>query len=160
VTDLGTLPDGNDYTGSLVTFKEKINDGLYGNVTAQKYLPDAIAQNHLCIHNDPVWGTRCGATQANMKLKFWPKSPTATHINIVFETPAMRVHFYNRDIAPMWIGTDPSGVEWGGYPPYPPYVNYCRVWNTNHATRDNVSLVFMLPRPNSIQNGDVLQILD
>jgi hypothetical protein len=42
---------------------------------------------------------------------------------------------------------------------YPPYANFCRVWNTNHITRDNLSLVLMLPWPNIIVDGQMMPTL-
>jgi hypothetical protein len=157
-TDLGRLPDTNDFTSSLVTTRERINEGYPVPTNDQKYLGWGAAQREKCI-TDHVYGTRCGATQINLILPFWPKSATATKINIIFETLLMRFHFYHES-APYWIGTRDDGLE---YKPYPEegYPNFCRVWNTGHPTRNNVSLVFMPPWPNAMKEGaPVLLLID
>jgi hypothetical protein len=66
----------------------------------------------------------------------------------------MRLHMYLHS-APLWIG-DMQGRP---YEPFPTYSHFCRAWNTNHISRDNLSMVFMMPWPNLGREGDVMPFL-
>jgi hypothetical protein len=75
---------------------------------------------------------------------------------IILETPYTLWHLLANTV-PVWVGTPPSGNP--PYAVFPGYENYARVWNTNHLSRNNLSLVLILPWPNSIVNGRVLPTL-
>jgi hypothetical protein len=148
-TDLGKLPANND-DASLVPYKELINEGRPDN--DQAYLGLAMAQNYICL-TDHAYGTRCGSTQASLILPFSRKA--TANVKLIFETPAPLLHVLING-APLWVGTPPGGPE---YMPYPDYPTFARVWNTNHLTRHNLSMVLMLPWPNSVVSGQVLPTL-
>jgi hypothetical protein len=72
---------------SFVVTNEEVKSFVSGS------LPRSVRGTH------GMYGTRCGATQISLILPFWPKSATATKINIIFETLLMRFHFYHQSVA-------------------------------------------------------------
>jgi len=141
--DLGILPDDND-DPSLLRYVQLINEAAPG--IDQKYLGLGQAFDYI----DDAHGK--GARILSLVLPFTRKA--SAKLGLIFERPDPIFHALTLMGSPIWIGHPnlPYNV-------YPGWENFARAWDTNHHSRDNMSVAFVLPWPNLVQPGQLMHVL-
>jgi hypothetical protein len=147
---LGPLPEIND-DPAVIPFAELINEDCA--LTDKKYLGMGRASTFV----DSGDG-RKGCALCSLILPFSRKA--SNRLKLIFERTDPLFHCLSMAGSPIWIGDPPPPHVTP--PPYavsPLYEGSARVWNTGHKSRNNFSMVLLLPWPNLITSGQPMEVL-
>jgi hypothetical protein len=146
-TDL-TLPSVN--SDALRSTKELINDQSPTN--DQAFLGLARALNYVCVNG------QCGAQEARLILSFSPK--INGNPKLIFEQEFPKFHLLYPGGGPFWVGwgrqftPGPSACQGGPCP-----ANVTTVADEEHPTTHNLFMGILLPWPNEILSGQLMEVL-